>query len=105
MKDGTVKEQAGTVRVGDSLQDKTGRIDYQGYEVSEINPGLDIVIFSNGVEIGVGETRGADKAAVFKAQIHYTVEEHFRRQLRLRPSGIKVLSLGIVSLAKGWERA
>lgn len=93
MKDGTVKEQVITVKVGDSLQDKTGRIDYQGYEVSEINPGLDIVIFSNGVEIGVGETRGADKEAVFKAQIHYTVEEHFRRQLRLRPSGIKVLSL------------
>ncbi len=93
MKDGTVKEQVVTVRVGDSLQDKSGRIDYQGYEVSEINPGLDLVIFSNGVEIGVGETRGADKEAVFKAQIHYTVEEHFRRQLRLRPSGIKVLSL------------
>jgi type III restriction enzyme len=93
MKDGTVKEQAVTVKVGDSLEDKTGRIDYQGYEVSEINPGLDMVIFSNGVEIGVGETRGADKESVFKAQIHYTVEEHFRRQLRLRPSGIKVLSL------------
>src|SRR5438128_585647 len=93
MKDGSVKEQVVTVKVGDSLQDKTGRIDYHGYEVSEINPGLDIVIFSNGVEIGVGETRGADKAAIFKAQIHYTVEEHFRRQLRLRPSGIKVLSL------------
>ncbi len=93
MKDGTVKEQVVTVKVGDSLEDKTGRIDYQEYEVSEINPGLDIVIFSNGVELGVGETRGADKEAIFKAQIHYTVEEHFRRQARLRQSGIKVLSL------------
>ena len=93
MKDGTVKEQVVTVKVGNSLEDKTGRIDYQGYEVSEINPGLDLVIFSNGVEIGIGETRGADKEAVFKSQIYYTVEEHFRRQLRLRPSGIKVLSL------------
>src|SRR5947209_3401591 len=93
MKDGTVKEQVVMVKVGDSLEEKTGRRDYQGYEVSEINPGLDLVIFSNGVEISVGETRGADKEAVFKSQIHYTVEEHFRRQLRLRPSGIKVLSL------------
>ena len=93
MKDGNVKEQVVTVKVGDSLEDKSGRIDYQGCEVSEINPGLDLVIFSNGVEIGVGETRGADKEAIFKSQIHYTVEEHFRRQLRLRPSGIKVLSL------------
>src|SRR5450755_343084 len=93
MKDGNVKEQVVTIKVGDSLEDKTGRIEYRGYEVSEINPGLDLVIFSNGVEIGVGETRGADKEAIFKAQIHYTVEEHFRRQLRLRPSGIMVLSL------------
>src|SRR5947209_15297073 len=93
MKVGTVKEQVVTVKVGDTLEEKTGRIDYRGYEVSEINPGLDLLLFSNGVEIGVGETRGADKAAIFKAQIHYTVEEHFRRQLRLRRDGIKVLSL------------
>ncbi len=93
MKDGTVKEQVVTVKVGDTLEEKTGRIDYNGYEVSEINPGLDLVLFSNGIEIGVGETRGADKEAIFKAQIHYTVEEHFRRQLRLRRDGIKVLSL------------
>jgi len=51
------------------------------------------VVFSNGVEIEVGETKGADRDALFKAQIHYTVEEHFRRQLKLRDSGIKVLSL------------
>jgi type III restriction enzyme len=87
MKDGTVKEQVVTVKVGDSLQDKTGRIDYQGYEVSEINPGLDVVLFSNGVEIGVGETRGADKEAIFKAQIHSTVEEHFTATCgRVEPS-------------------
>src|SRR6266566_1857424 len=93
MRDGTVKEQVVTVKVGDLLEDKTGRIDYKGFEISEINPGLDLVLFSNGIEIGVGETRGADKEAIFKAQIHYTVEEHFRRQLRLRRDGIKVLSL------------
>jgi type III restriction enzyme len=93
MKGGTVKEQAVTVKVGDSLQEKTGRLEYEGYEVSEINPGLDMVMFSNGVEIGVGETQGADKEAIFKEQIRYTVEEHFRRQIKLRPQGIKVLSL------------
>jgi type III restriction enzyme len=104
MKDGNVKEQVVTIKVGDSLEDKTGRIEYQGYEVSEINPGLDMVIFSNGVEIGVGETRGADKEAVFKAQIHYTVEEHFRRQLRLRPSGIKVLSLFFIDKVDNYTK-
>src|SRR6266568_5654382 len=46
MKGGTVKEQVVTVKVGDSLQEKTGRLDYEEYEISEINPGLDMVIFS-----------------------------------------------------------
>lgn len=93
MKDGTVKEQVVTVKPGDQLKDKTGRIEYEGFEVSEINPGLDMVIFSNGVEMTKGETRGADKDAIFKAQIRYTIEEHLRRQVRLKPAGIKVLSL------------
>jgi len=93
MKDGTIKEQVVTVKPGDSLQEKTGRIEYAEFEVSEINAGLEIVVFSNGVEIGVGETRGADKSAIFKAQIYYTVEEHFRKQMKLQQYGIKVLSL------------
>lgn len=93
MKDGTIKEQVVTVKPGDSLQEKTGRVEYSEFEVSEINAGLEMVVFSNGLEIGVGETRGADKLAIFKAQIYYTVEEHFRKQMKLQPYGIKVLSL------------
>jgi type III restriction enzyme len=93
MKDGTIKEQVVAVKPGDSLQEKTGRVEYEEFEVSEINAGLEMVVFSNGVEIGIGETRGADKTAIFKAQIYYTVEEHIRKQMKLQPYGIKVLSL------------
>lgn len=93
MRDGTIKEQVVTVRPGDSLQEKTGRVEYSEFEVSEINAGLEMIVFANSVEIGVGETRGADKSAIFKAQIYYTVEEHFRKQMKLQPYGIKVLSL------------
>lgn len=93
MKDGTIKEQVVTVKVGDSLREKTGRIEYEDFTVSEINPGFDMVIFTNGIEIVIGETRGADKEAIFRMQIRYTIEEHLRRQARLRPTGIKVLSL------------
>ena len=93
MKDGTIKEQVVTVKPGDTLQEKTGRVEYEEFEISEINPGLEMVVFSNGVEIGIGETRGADKTAIFKTQIYYTVEEHFRKQIKLHPYGIKVLSL------------
>ena len=92
-KDGTIKEQVVRVKPGDSLQEKTGRIEYEGYEVSEINPGYELVVFSNGIEIGVGEVRGADKTTIFKAQIRYTIEEHLRKQIKLHSIGIKVLSL------------
>jgi hypothetical protein len=33
------------------------------------------------------------QAALFREQIRYTVEKHFRKQSRLRAEGIKVLSL------------
>ena len=102
MKDGTVKPQVLKVKAGDSLKEKSGRIEYEGFEVSEISPGLDLVIFSNGIELTTGETRGADKAAIFQAQIRYTIEEHIRRQVRLRKDGVKVLSLFFIDKVDNW---
>jgi type III restriction enzyme len=93
MKGGTVKEQVLTVRPGDSLQEKTGRTEYAGYEIDEISLGGRFVRFANNVEISVGQELGADKDAIFEAQIRYTIEEHMRRQVRLRDIGLKVLSL------------
>jgi type III restriction enzyme len=93
MKNGTVKEQVVTVKPGDSLQKKAERQEYAGFEVDEINPGGGFVRFANNVELKTGESRGADKDAIFEAQIHYTIEEHFRKQTKLKDAGIKVLSL------------
>ncbi|MGI8824132.1 MAG: DEAD/DEAH box helicase family protein [Chloroflexota bacterium] len=93
MKDGSVKEKVVTVKPGDSLEDKTKRPEYASFVVDEINPGSESVCFANGIEIGLGESQGADKEAVFEAQIRYSIEEHFRKQARLKPHGIKVLSL------------
>jgi type III restriction enzyme len=93
MKDGSVKEKTITIKPGDSLETKTGRPDYGGFEVDEINPGSGSILFANGVEVKTGESRGADKEALFEAQIRYTVGEHFRKQARLESHGIKVLSL------------
>jgi type III restriction enzyme len=61
--------------------------------VDEINPGSDFVRFANGTELRSGEAVGADKDALFEAQVRYTIEEHFRKQTRLRARGLKVLSL------------
>ena len=93
MRSGSIKETTLTLRPGDSLEAKTDRREYAGYEIEEINPGYGLVRFANNREIQVGEEIGADKEAIFEAQIRYTVEEHLRKQERLRGRGIKVLSL------------
>lgn len=93
MKTGAVKEKAVTVRPGDSLAAKTSRPEYDEYVVEEINPGGQFISFTNHREIKVGEAVGADRDALFDAQIRYTIEEHFRKQARIRDRGIKVLSL------------
>lgn len=96
MRTGIVKEKDVTVLPEDKLTDKTSRNEYEGYEVAEINPGGQFVRFANNVEVAVGGAVGADRDAIFEAQIKYTVEEHFRKQERLRAAGVKVLSLFFV---------
>ncbi|MCP4541814.1 MAG: DEAD/DEAH box helicase family protein [Chloroflexi bacterium] len=93
MKGGTVKERTVTVRPGDSLRKKTNRTEYDGYEIDEISLGGQFIRFANNLEITLGQELGADKDAIFEAQIRYTIEEHLRRQARLHTTGIKVLSL------------
>ena len=93
LKNGTVKEQIVTLKPGDSLEKKANRPEYAEFVVEEINISDQSVLFTNNTEIRVGESRGADKEAIFEAQIRYTVQEHLRKQKRLREQGIKVLSL------------
>jgi type III restriction enzyme len=82
-----------SVRLGDSLGSKTNLPEYKAFIVEEISPGTNTLLFTNGVEVRVGEAHGADKESTFEAQIKYTIEEHFRKQRRLRNLGVKVLSL------------
>ena len=93
MRDGTVKEQSVTVKPGDNLAEKTNRPKYSDYIVDEINLFSDFVRFANGVEVERGESKGEDKEAIFETQIRLTIGEHFRKQERLKPFNIKVLSL------------
>ncbi len=93
MADGTIKEQVVTVHPGDSLEEKANRPEYSDSVIEEINVTDGCVIFSNGIELKLGESRGADKKAIFEAQIRYTIGEHFRKQKRFKDTGIKVLSL------------
>jgi len=104
LRSGAVKERVIAVRPGESLQEKTRRTEYAGFEVDEISLGGGYVRFANNVEITVGQELGADKEAVFEAQIRYTVEEHLRRQARLKHVGLKVLSLFFIDRVDNYAR-
>ncbi len=93
LKDGTVAETQITIGPGDSLEAKANRSEYAPYVADEINPGGGFIRFTNGVELPVGEALGPDRQSLWHAQIQYTIEEHFIKQKRLLPQGIKVLSL------------
>jgi len=93
LRTGSAKVVSITVRPGDDLQKKTNLPEYESFVIEEINPASKTMLFTNGIELKVGESRGADREALFEAQIRYTIEEHFRKQRRLRGQGIKVLSL------------
>jgi len=88
-----IKEKAFLFKPGTCLADKADRPEYGSFVIDEINVADQVVKFKNGVEIAVGQTQGADQAVLFREQIRYTVEEHFRKQSRLKAAGIKVLSL------------
>ncbi len=91
MAKGDVREKVITVEPGDSLEILTKRPEYAAFVVEEITD--QSVIFGNGIELRLGEAKGADKEAIFEGQIRYTIEAHFRKQEALRTQGIKVLSL------------
>lgn len=104
MANGTVREKTVTVRLEDNLRDKANREEYAAFTVDEINVGEGFVRFSNGAELRKGETRGADKAAIFEAQIRHTLEAHFLKQRTLQPHDIKVLSLFFIDRVDNYAK-
>jgi type III restriction enzyme len=102
-KNGTVKEKVITVKPGDSLFEKTNRSEYADFQIEEINPGSQTVLFTNNLEISRGESKGTDKEAIFEAQIRYTIKEHFLKQKRLKSQGIKVISLFFIDKVANYK--
>ena len=95
---GGQKRKTITVRTGADLYQKSNENeDYRGgWIVSNIGtePGNEFLQFENGTYIELGEAvNDPESDAVKRAQIAETIKDHLDRQLRLRPLGIKVLSL------------
>ncbi len=90
---GKLTRKAIKLKPGDDLAVKAKRTDYDGFKVAEIS--THYVRFTNNVEIEVGGETGSQREAVIEAQIRFTVDQHFRKQKRIREMGfnVKVLSL------------
>jgi type III site-specific deoxyribonuclease len=85
-------------KAGDDLYTKSRELQqYKGYVISEIDgryDQYDKVLFTNGVEIQVGQAIGdVDENHIIRIQIRETIKSHFEKEKELHKLGIKVLSL------------
>lgn len=101
---GALRKSA-NVKSGDNLYDLSNKREMyrEGYVVNWIDAEIGIVEFSNGMKLGIGETKGGLQDDIMRVQIRKTIEEHFRKQAALEPRGIKVLSLLFIDKVKNYR--
>lgn len=100
LKNGSIKRNEVTVTSGADLLDAKysgGRDVYDGYIIEDIycEQGNEYISFTSKPDIlKLGQALGEVDPDEFKRlQIRKTIEEHLDKEMRLRPQGIKVLSL------------
>ena len=96
--DGTLERRVVNVKQHQELSNErlTNNPAYEGWRVNEmsIEPAyVDLTLHGFLYE---GESIGASTGAIYKEMIRETVREHLRKEMMLRPRGIKVLSLFFV---------
>jgi type III restriction enzyme len=81
-----------------SLETATGNPSYRQFNIERIHarglrtPGVEHIKFTNGVELTKRASTG-DFAGIFRQQLYWLCFRHFQKTERLRPLGIKPLSL------------
>lgn len=104
-----VKRQQLVVSAGDDLQQLTGRDIYAGFRVGEISTAagqerLELHHPGGDAALGKGQAWGdADALAVQREMIRRTIHEHLDKEKRLRPKGIKVLSLFFIDAVERYR--
>lgn len=109
------KQKVVTVRQRDDLfiKSQAGRLDAGrqeyaggGYRVTEISAyaGDTFIEFANTRRVRLGQASGGLDDAVMRAQVHETIREHLEKERRLRPLGIKVLSLFFIDRVANYRR-
>lgn len=98
---GKVRRKEVRVNDGDDLEQTTGRALYQDFRIGEIrtggDPWMELRLPGSEVYLRPSDVHGSvDEDAVAREMIRRTIKEHLDKEKRLRPQGIKVLSLFFV---------
>jgi len=101
----SIIRKAVTVRNGSNLFDLSNQREMyrEGYIVNAIDAEDRFVEFSNGRRLEVGASQGGLQDDIMKVQIRKTIEEHFKKEARLKEKGIKVLSLFFIDKVKNYR--
>jgi type III restriction enzyme len=93
---GGIKRVVRKLSKGDNLYDLSGGLDQyrEGYVVADINANTDILSFTNGVDLVVGDATGdVTEATLRRIQIREAIKAHFDKEQALFQQGVKVLTL------------
>ena len=107
---GHVRRAERTVRDGDDLEQTTGRAVYRNCRIGEIRVGrgrASVELRVPGGECFLREREAwgdVDAAEVHRQMIRRTIREHLDKEKRLRPQGIKVLSLFFIDAVERYRR-
>ena len=103
---GGVRQKDVTVRLGSDLYALSNEreIYRDGFIVNEIDPEEGSITFSGNLRVTAGQDVGGLTEAVLRYQLERTVKWHFEKVRRLKPKGIKVLSLVFVDRVASYRR-
>ncbi|OIO80206.1 restriction endonuclease subunit R [Candidatus Pacearchaeota archaeon CG1_02_32_132] len=91
---------------GEDLYDLSGELEiYRGYIISDIDatPKNELLTFSNGKFLTLGQEMGGIKEELIKQQIKETIKEHLKKEAKFKKLGIKVLSLFFIDRVNNYR--
>lgn len=99
-----------TVHDGEDLEETTGRALYRDCRIGELRTGqgagqMELIVPGGARYLTPGAAWGdAEPLAVQRQMIRRTIREHLDKQLRLRPHGVKVLSLFFIDAVDRYRK-
>lgn len=78
---------------------------YRNYHINDIDPIRDVVTFTNGLGIHIGEALGdVSEKDIRRIQIRETIRSHFEKEKELYKRGIKTLSLFFIDKVEKYRK-